>query len=327
MTRDRTMKKSWIIAGITCLVAGLIIAGTAAGVPGQTDREKALASLIEAERSFSRASEEKGIREAFLTWLAPDAVVFRPAPVKGRPIYEKMDPANPAVLTWEPEFAEIAASGKLGYTTGPYELRPSRDVEPTGFGHYVSVWKKQPNGSWRVLLDIGVQHGPPGPAAGTGEVSSPAGRPQPIPTAKLRDIEYAFRIFGNVFEKVVGETGLQKVMSKHGTEDVRVFRSGQLPAVGLSRAVALIPPDEGKVNRARSRQGPSKSFTRIGISRTGDLVYSYGSIGSGKAGALEGAASFLRIWRRDMSIATGYRICLDIRLPIPPEKGKTSSPS
>ena len=92
-----------IIVGISLIAAlPFLTAGSGPGA-GQADRGTALEALIEAERSFSRTSGEKGIREAFLTWLAPSAVVFRPGPVAGRPVYEKMDPGNPAVLTWEPE--------------------------------------------------------------------------------------------------------------------------------------------------------------------------------------------------------------------------------
>jgi ketosteroid isomerase-like protein len=92
-----------------------------AGNPARTGspQEDALASLIEAERAFARAAEEKGVREAFLTYLAEGAIVFRPAPVEGRPLYEKMSPDNPALLTWTPEVAEVSASGDLGYTSGP----------------------------------------------------------------------------------------------------------------------------------------------------------------------------------------------------------------
>jgi ketosteroid isomerase-like protein len=282
-----------------------------------------LAALIEAERSFSRMSEERGIREAFLRWLAPDAVVFRPSPVEGRPVYEKMDPADPSVLTWEPEFAEIAASGELGYTTGPYMLRPSRNAEPTGFGHYVSVWKRQPDGAWLVILDIGVRHGRHAPAAGTGQVASPPAPPQveSLPPDALRDVEYAFGIFAGAFDKAVGEKGLRRALAQQSTEDVRVYRPGRFPAVGRREALTLIPEDEGKVSGKRARQGPRGASYKVGISWTADLAYVYGTVGSGKPGNPDGAASFLRIWRRDSSVPAGYKICLDIRLPIPPKTG------
>ena len=202
------------------------MAGLGAG-GGQDERGKALASLVEAERAFARTSEEKGIREAFLTWLAPDSVVFRPGPVAGRPVYEKMDPANPTAPDWGPEFADIAASGEVGYTTGPYEVRPRRGAEPSGFGHYISIWKTQPDGSWKVFLDIGIQHGAAGPPPAGPEVASPAvtARYAPLSPEALRDEEYAFGRLAGSFDQ-----GRRREGDAAGPRGIRLGRCPRLPA-------------------------------------------------------------------------------------------------
>lgn len=293
---------------------------SAAGRQDQTsEKADALASLIEAERSFSRTSGERGVREAFLTWLAPDAVVFRPGPVEGRPVYEKMDPAEPAVLTWEPEFAEVAASGELGYTTGPYTIRPLKGAEPTGFGHYVSVWRKQPDGTWKVILDIGVQHGHPAATAAAGTVSSPTApaRSEPVPPEALRDVEYAFGVHAGTFEKEIAEKGSRRALAGLATDDVRVLRPGLFPAIGSSAAKAIVPADEGKIGRAGAK--PPKMSFKVGLAWSGDIAYSYGTVGPGQPGAPGQEAAFLKIWRK---AGTGvYKVCLDIRLPIPADAG------
>ena len=59
-------------------------------------------------------------------------------------------------ISWRVDRADVARSGELGYTSGTYEMTFS---DPTGKtipdnGKYVTVWKKQKDGSWRVLLDI-----------------------------------------------------------------------------------------------------------------------------------------------------------------------------
>ena len=305
---------------IVAFISAALLISTASGrLAAQPDRQNALASLVEAERAFSKTSEEKGLREAFLTWLAPDAIVFRPAPVEGRPVYEKMDPADPAVLTWEPEFAEIASSGELGYTTGPYRIKPGPGAEPSGFGHYVSIWKRQPDGAWRVLLDIGVQHGPPASPAGTTTAASPTmpAPAEPLPPDALRDVEYAFGLYAGTFDKEVALKGLPKALAAFAAEDVRVYRPGGFPAVGLAAAKRMVPADEGKADRKGLGPGSPKISYKVGISWAGDLAYTYGTAGSGKTGATEGSAAFLRIWRRDAS--GHYKIRLDIRLPVPPE--------
>jgi len=60
-------------------------------------------------------------------------------------------------LTWTPVGAEVSASGDLGYTWGTYEFRSKgKDGKPVvDRGKYTSVWKKQKDGSWKVVLDMG----------------------------------------------------------------------------------------------------------------------------------------------------------------------------
>jgi ketosteroid isomerase-like protein len=58
-------------------------------------------------------------------------------------------------LTWTPEGARMSASGDMGFTWGSYEGR-SKDRDGTPIvttGRYMTVWKKQPDGSWKVELD------------------------------------------------------------------------------------------------------------------------------------------------------------------------------
>ena len=57
-------------------------------------------------------------------------------------------------MTWEPRNAVVAQSGELGYTYGVYALRPS--VKDTViYGTYVSIWKKEKDGTWKFVLDSG----------------------------------------------------------------------------------------------------------------------------------------------------------------------------
>jgi len=60
-------------------------------------------------------------------------------------------------LTWTPVHADMAASGDLGYTYGTYEFRSKdKDGKPAvEYGKYVSIWKKQKDGNWKVVMDMG----------------------------------------------------------------------------------------------------------------------------------------------------------------------------
>ena len=138
--------------------------------------DQVLASLVEAEISFATASVEKGIRTAFLEYLADDAIVFLPEPINGKEGYGSRSESS-ARLSWYPVYADISNSLDWGYTTGPYEVRSNpADKQPAGAGFYLSVWKKQPDGEWKVAIDHGstypvelIQPETYQPAAATGE--------------------------------------------------------------------------------------------------------------------------------------------------------------
>ena len=59
-------------------------------------------------------------------------------------------------IDWKPVRTEVAKSGEMAYTSGTYKMViPGADGKvTTDTGKYVTVWKKQKDGSWRVALDI-----------------------------------------------------------------------------------------------------------------------------------------------------------------------------
>jgi ketosteroid isomerase-like protein len=82
-------------------------------------------------------------------------VGFEPEPTPARESLRKSTRPQPQgfQLLWEPRFGDIAASGDLGYLTGPSEtIVPG---QPPRYGNYFSVWKKQADGEYRVILDVG----------------------------------------------------------------------------------------------------------------------------------------------------------------------------
>ncbi len=56
------------------------------------------------------------------------------------------------VLSWEPLYAEVAESGELAFTYGIYELTVEKSIHK---GTYVSVWRKNSEGDWKLALDSG----------------------------------------------------------------------------------------------------------------------------------------------------------------------------
>lgn len=156
----------------TTLVGCLLLLG-ALVARAEPDAAALKASLIQTEADFCARARQDGIPAAFAAYAADSAVFFDvdpsahrgPAAVRLR--FAGIDPA--AVLTWTPVEAEVAASGELGYTWGTYEFRaPGADgKERVGTGHYVTIWRRQPDGSWKFLLDTGSPNPPkPKPSAG-----------------------------------------------------------------------------------------------------------------------------------------------------------------
>jgi ketosteroid isomerase-like protein len=63
-------------------------------------------------------------------------------------------PENAYTMKWEPVGGDVAKSGEMGYTYGTFKITPTI-IDTVVYGTYVSVWKKQANGSWKLMLDSG----------------------------------------------------------------------------------------------------------------------------------------------------------------------------
>jgi ketosteroid isomerase-like protein len=122
-------------------------------------------SLLDTDRDFAKTSESKGAAEAFSMYLAEDAMQL---PGGSQPIYGRKAIVQALgsgyVLKWDPKKAEVAKSGELGWTWGTFEVH---STDPQGkpvvqYGKYVNVWRKQKDGSWKVIVDLGNPSPPPG---------------------------------------------------------------------------------------------------------------------------------------------------------------------
>ena len=121
--------------------------------------------LMELEGRFAQAVATGG-GKVFASWFADDAVTLnngRPA-VLGRANIAAQAQWDPKTyqLTWIPQGAQMGPSNDMGFTWGHYEGR-SRDKnnQPvTITGRYFTVWKKLPDGTWKVALDASANEPP-----------------------------------------------------------------------------------------------------------------------------------------------------------------------
>ena len=130
--------------------------------PTSTDAKPATTdTLRQLEADFMKAAAERGA-EGYMSYYAEDAIEV---PNGREAIHGKANIANTMGflndknnrLTWTPVDAGIAQSADLGWTSGTYEFRSvDKEGKPiVEHGKYTSIWKKQPDGNWKVVLDMG----------------------------------------------------------------------------------------------------------------------------------------------------------------------------
>lgn len=122
----------------------------------EPDSSSALFSMRETERDFARASAAIGRNAAFAGYFAEKSVLFTDTWITNGKQYCKERKASPVILKWEPELMDISDSRDFGISTGPWEAQEYRpNTAPVATGYFLTVWKKQPDGTWKVILDGG----------------------------------------------------------------------------------------------------------------------------------------------------------------------------
>lgn len=110
--------------------------------------------IFKVDKAFADMSRQVGMRKAFIEFISDEGVLLRPdnLPIVGADAINFLSQVNDSgyVLTWEASGAAIAQSGDLGYAFGTYELKaPDTTIK----GTYVNIWKKQPSGAWKFVLN------------------------------------------------------------------------------------------------------------------------------------------------------------------------------
>ncbi len=138
-------------------------------LPAAIDHEKIKKEVAALEDAFCAMAAAKGLLAAFTHFAAPDVAFVDTDPRKFRgleAVRERMGTDQPGVkLTWSAYFTDISDDGTLGYNYGRYEShRPGADgKEIVRGGWFLTIWKKQPDGAWRYVMDNGTPDRPPTP--------------------------------------------------------------------------------------------------------------------------------------------------------------------
>lgn len=124
-----------------------------------TDIEKCKKEILQTEKDFEKMAAEKGIKEAFLYYAADNVAINRFNLIyKGKKqvtLYFDYVKMNDAQLKWTPDYVDVSSSGDMAYTYGKYTYthKDSTGKEIVNKGVFHTVWKKQPNGDWKLVWD------------------------------------------------------------------------------------------------------------------------------------------------------------------------------
>jgi ketosteroid isomerase-like protein len=278
------------------LVLALAACGSAPPRPAMTDHT---ATLAAAEAAFAAHSVREDMRAAFLAAFAPDGMLVRNGWVVSND-WMRAQAAPPIVLDWRPQYVEVAASGDLGLSTGPWRITSkAKPQTPASHGQFVSVWRREGSGPWKVAVDLGISHA--GDALWNAPLETrqlPA--PRSAPPGGIAQAEARFVADAQ-------SRGLRAAYAAHGAENLRFYRNGQAPATLRSAALA---------SDSMAGAAPSWSIDRVETARAGDLGYARGAYFPAAAPSVP-AGWYLRVWRRE---GADWRIVMDVVQPAPPPK-------
>jgi ketosteroid isomerase-like protein len=272
------------------LAAALAVPAASAARPAP------VSEVVEAERAFARAAQSEGVNAAFVHYSAPDSLVFQPGPKRAKEALAA-NPIPPLPLNWWPVYAGIAASGDLGFTTGPFVAGSG---ERKGHGWYFTIWRRQADGSWRWVLD----HGPPTrEAAPYGPDSAVEALPPGRRSARSKAFAGVEAAETELAAALAADA--RAALPRFLAEDGRLMRVGPQPAVGTASWAALLAAGPDRIETAPLGGAASAA---------GDLAYTYGSA-RWRKGEREVTGHYVRIWQHR---AKGWKLIVDNMIASPP---------
>ena len=291
-------------ARLGALVAIFVVVAWTAGTQAQRGSElpQALTQMIEAERAFAARALVIGWKAAFLEFFADNAVGFDNGMVglARDQVSANPDPPKDHRLIWEPRFGDVAASGELGYLTGPVRsILPSRDNGRPRHSTYASIWKRERSGALKVVLDVGVNTPGAVPFAAGFSRAASANRF----TGDYDDTTPPLSAADGVLNSAL-RTGQASAYRGRLAPGVRFHRQNILPIVG-----------DRNVNRwLASQPAYAAADSRYAeAARSGDLGYTWGTYAIGPRQKPTQQGFYLRVWERERK--GQWKIAMDVLQP------------
>ena len=296
------MRKSHPVSLRLSLVAAFVLA--TANLAGQAPEAlpQALTQMVEAERAFAARALVIGWKQAFLEYFAPDAVGFDEGKVglARDQIVKNPDPPPDLQLMWEPRFGDVSGSGELGFLTGPVQnVRASRDGGKQRYSNYASIWKRQRDGSFKVVMDVGINT--PGPVS-----FAPGFTRVPQKNRFTGDYDDTTPPLGTADGLLNAE--LRRSPARAYRPNLAVFarlhRPNAMPIVGDARIFQWLA----------TQAAFTTADTRFAeAARSGDLGYTWGTYTRKSARGANETGFYVRVWMRERN--GQWKLALDVLQP------------
>lgn len=111
--------------------------------------------IVAADYFSSELASNKGVLAGLKNGVDKNTVFFQPAPEKALNYLKNM-PNIPDLMSWKPVMAKIAKSNEWGFTTGPFVS--SNNGMQKVYGEYLTVWKRNKKGAWKVAYRAEIKH-------------------------------------------------------------------------------------------------------------------------------------------------------------------------
>jgi ketosteroid isomerase-like protein len=121
-------------------------------VPADGRAAAALEAAERADRDFAAFAMAHGMGAAFQAYAAPDGAML--AGEYGPEAIGAAFAGAAGTLEWGPTGGAGSAAGDLAYTVGT-AVRRGADGQALGYTKYLSIWRRQPGGEWRWVVDGG----------------------------------------------------------------------------------------------------------------------------------------------------------------------------
>lgn len=231
-----------------------------------------LVEMADTERAFARRAAQVGVRDSFLEFFADDAIRFGEAPEPAKPFLQQLKPQPSSVveLLWEPRIGDIAASGEIGWLSGPASRIVHAAAVPVTELAYFSIWKRQADGAFRVLIDQGI--------------TTPTAAPF---EASFARVDASDRYTGAATDAQTKLAAADRASTPPLAADGRLYRDGMLPFVGSA---------------ARARQATERARRTAPLhaeaARSGDVGFTYGRYEQAPDAE---SGHYVRVWSRTRS--------------------------